>query len=532
MSSQDKLTILFLAANPADMNQLQLDEEMRSVDSALRMTEYWRHFDLRAHWAVRPSDLHELLLRYKPHIVHFSGHGSKTGEILLKADTGDAKPLAPDVLASLLAILKDNVRCVVLNACFSEQQAYAIAQHIDCVVGMSRAILDSSAIEFATAFYRGIGYGRSIQTAFDLGCNQIGLAGQGIVRRKMTLVSPKTEEEALHESEAAIPQLVSLRLDPEKIVLSQPSTDTFVIPDRQPTARKGITNQRELLLAVFALLLLAVIWSIIFPSGEMLSFRDFVGFIPAAVSLFGARRETQKRQAEKEFDPGEPVVRPTRPNPSLDSGIYGGLLGGAVTGLMMVLAYTAAAGWYKLGEIFVFATLVGLVFGALVQMMIVWFRHLNTKRGLSRFLFNEVTGGLAGGGAAGLLLGGLGGWYFELDRTLTPNVTLFAIAIVVGAICIPLGALYYDYRGNWQNTSRVLTVSAAITALVFLIAIAISRSQVPEILLQTFRSDDVVAIVRMAALLGLCAGSVVGGQVGLILRLYRLWDESNRHLPS
>jgi hypothetical protein len=174
---------------------------------------------------------------------------------------------------------------------------------------------------------------------------------------------------------------------------------------------------------------------------------------------------------------------------------------------------------------------VGLVFGALVQLAMLWFRHLVTKRAFSSLLFNEITGGLVGGGAAGLLLGGLGGWYFELDRTITPNITLFAIAIVVGAICIPFGALYYDYRGDWQNTRRVLMVSGAITALVFMIAVGVSRSQMPEFFLRTFRADDVAAIVAMAALLGLLAGAIIGAQLGLILRLYRLWDESERLLP-
>ena len=58
-------------------------------------------------------------------------------------------------------------------------QAAGIAESIDCVVGMSAAIGDESAIAFAASFYQALGYGRSIQTAFDLGCGQIDLQGLG-----------------------------------------------------------------------------------------------------------------------------------------------------------------------------------------------------------------------------------------------------------------------------------------------------------------------------------------------------------------
>ncbi len=66
---------------------------------------------------------------------------------------------------------------VVLNACFSKPQAEAIAEQVGCAVGMKQAIGDAAAIEFASAFYQAIGYDRSIQTAFELGCNALELLG-------------------------------------------------------------------------------------------------------------------------------------------------------------------------------------------------------------------------------------------------------------------------------------------------------------------------------------------------------------------
>ena len=94
--------------------------------------------------------------------------------------------------------LNDNVRCVVLNACFSSTQAQAIAQEIDCVVGMSQAIGDDAAIQFASGFYQALGYGRSVQTALDLGCSQIDLEALGDEATPQLLVKPGADATSLN----------------------------------------------------------------------------------------------------------------------------------------------------------------------------------------------------------------------------------------------------------------------------------------------------------------------------------------------
>lgn len=177
--SRDKgnrmIKILFLASNPLDTGRLRLDEEMKSIDNALRQADFGRCFDPQQQWAVGVEDIQSHLLRHQPDIVHFCGHGSKASEILLRDRYGNSHPVSANALTRLFSVLKDNIRCVVLNACYSEKQARAIAQSIDFVVGMSRAIGDSDAISFATAFYQALGFGRDMKTAFESGCLQLGL---------------------------------------------------------------------------------------------------------------------------------------------------------------------------------------------------------------------------------------------------------------------------------------------------------------------------------------------------------------------
>jgi len=194
---QAPIRILFLAANPKDTDPLRLDQEMRAIDQALLQAAYRDRFEIKQQWAVQVSDIQGHLLRHQPDIVHFSGHGSATSEIILEDDTGTSHSVSVRALSQLFSVLKDNIKCVVLNACYSEPQAKAIAEHIDCVVGMSKAIGDRAAINFAAAFYQGLGYGRDVKTAFDLGCNQIDLKG-------------------LNEQDT--PKLLALTRDPGQIV--------------------------------------------------------------------------------------------------------------------------------------------------------------------------------------------------------------------------------------------------------------------------------------------------------------------------
>ena len=195
--SNKVIKILFLASNPLDTQSLKLDEEMRAIDITLRKSEFRDNFDLIQNWAVKVKDIQELLLRHKPNIVHFSGHGSQASEIILQNDNGASHAVNSRALSQLFSILKDNICCVVLNACYTEEQAEAIAKNIDCVVGMSKAIGDNAAISFASAFYQGLGYGRDVQTAFDLGCSQIDL-------------------ENLNEQET--PKLIAVKKQPQEVI--------------------------------------------------------------------------------------------------------------------------------------------------------------------------------------------------------------------------------------------------------------------------------------------------------------------------
>lgn len=189
--------ILFLGANPSDSMRLRLDAEVREIDQTLIAAKFGSRFELCQKWAVRPSELQAHLLRHRPQIVHFSGHGSREKAIFLEGQDGTSRPVAADLLARLLGQFRSHLRCVVLNACYSQDQALAIAEKIDCVIGMSTAVLDRVAIRFSASLYQAIAFGYDLRAAFDLSCSDIEIG-------------------ELHQE--AVPQLVALHRDPREIV--------------------------------------------------------------------------------------------------------------------------------------------------------------------------------------------------------------------------------------------------------------------------------------------------------------------------
>ena len=170
-------TILFLAANPTDMDRLQLGTEVRDIEEGLRRAQHRDAFNFEQRWAVRPRDVRRAMLDVNPQIVHFSGYGKADTGLVLEDAMGQAKPVEGAALASLFELFAQQVRCVVLNGCYSEGQAAAIAQHIPFVIGMKGNVESETQIEFSVGFYDALSAGRDIDFAYQLGCNAIQMAG-------------------------------------------------------------------------------------------------------------------------------------------------------------------------------------------------------------------------------------------------------------------------------------------------------------------------------------------------------------------
>jgi hypothetical protein len=194
-----KHVILFLAANPRDTDRVTLDREARAIHVELKRSGYRDRFDFVTRWAPEPLELLHELRELRPAIVHFSGHGAvpagapdreRGRDVVATALSGGAPGgvvfdgiddrghvVTPAAFAQTLAAAGPRVRLVVLNACFTEPMAKTLLAHVDCVVGMSGAIHDDAARNFAIGFYGGLGERESIAVAFAQGTAAIDLGG-------------------------------------------------------------------------------------------------------------------------------------------------------------------------------------------------------------------------------------------------------------------------------------------------------------------------------------------------------------------
>jgi AAA-like domain/CHAT domain len=165
--------IMILSSNPKGTSVLDLEREIRDIREGLQRSQNREQFKIEQRGAARVKDLRQGLLDLQPTIIHFCGHGTGERGLVFEDDGGNSHLVTTEALSSLFAILPENIECVLLNACYAEVQAKEIVQHINYVIGMQTEIRDDLAIAFTQGFYDGVGAGKSIDVAFQLGCNAI-----------------------------------------------------------------------------------------------------------------------------------------------------------------------------------------------------------------------------------------------------------------------------------------------------------------------------------------------------------------------
>ncbi len=185
--------VLFLASNPSQTAKIQLSTEHSAISQQLQNSIFIPLIEK----AVTLSNMQKFILREKPNIVHFSGHGTSIDANILKAletagqpvgaandhfDTGifllseDLRApflLKTDVIRhffkSMITIQNIPIETVIFNSCYSNVQAAAIAEFVPNVVGTSYSVKDDAAIGFSIGFYLGLAENRSILQSVNLG---------------------------------------------------------------------------------------------------------------------------------------------------------------------------------------------------------------------------------------------------------------------------------------------------------------------------------------------------------------------------
>lgn len=188
------LTVLMVSASPDTQVRLRVDREFREIITRMRGTRHRDQFRFEQVQAARFDDLRTSLMEHQPHVLHLSSHGEPGGTLVFEGDTEGARMVSSKRMLRLIESLRDNLRLVVINACDSHSLAQELAPTIGLTVGMGDKVRDAAAIDFAVAFYEGLGFGKPVETAFN-----IALAGLDIDDDDVPQLFPAVTNDSLRK---------------------------------------------------------------------------------------------------------------------------------------------------------------------------------------------------------------------------------------------------------------------------------------------------------------------------------------------
>jgi hypothetical protein len=161
--------ILFMSANPAEADLLELDREARAIQRAIEDGCPPGSDELRVatRWAQEPLGLLREIRAIRPAVLHFAGYGDRGGGgIYLQRENALAALVSSAALAETVRAAGSSIRLVVFNACYAVDHAAGLLDTVDCVVGVRGAIGELGARAFALAFYAALAAGCSVGEAW------------------------------------------------------------------------------------------------------------------------------------------------------------------------------------------------------------------------------------------------------------------------------------------------------------------------------------------------------------------------------
>lgn len=135
ISNQQEIKVLFLSASPSDEDRLLVDLELRKIEEQFEAAKYRELLNFEKKVAVKIETITKALLDFEPQIIHFAGHGNKEA-IMVENEEGKSELFPLNGLEKLFSLFPETIDCVLLNSCYSENQAEVISNQGIYVIGM------------------------------------------------------------------------------------------------------------------------------------------------------------------------------------------------------------------------------------------------------------------------------------------------------------------------------------------------------------------------------------------------------------
>ncbi|MCT1514048.1 CHAT domain-containing protein [Dietzia cercidiphylli] len=161
------LRILLLGA--ASEGDLRIGREQKRIRTAVEAALHRDQIQFDARPAATTADLMDGITKFRPHVVHFSGHSS-SALIVFEGDRDeqhDGVIVTAQAFARAMQATDSPPLLVLLNSCNSAPQANNLVEEkiVPLAIGMADSIADTDAINYAAQFYAAIANGHSVHSS-------------------------------------------------------------------------------------------------------------------------------------------------------------------------------------------------------------------------------------------------------------------------------------------------------------------------------------------------------------------------------
>ncbi|ACY13877.1 CHAT domain-containing protein [Haliangium ochraceum] len=171
ISGPPRILIATANAPEGENPTLDVEAELKHLEEALAEPRKRKLCEVQRCPAATVSDITSALRSFKPHILHFIGHGTALGVYLRSAEHDGAQFVRGEDFQQMIATSlrqKDReMHLVVLNACCTHELAKALTEQVSCTIGTDIEVYDSASIHFAARFYDHLVHGTSVHYAFN-----------------------------------------------------------------------------------------------------------------------------------------------------------------------------------------------------------------------------------------------------------------------------------------------------------------------------------------------------------------------------
>lgn len=173
----EKLRVLMLGASSE--GDVRVGREQTRIRIAVERALHRDLIELDVRPAATAADLLDGITRFRPHVVHFSGHSAED-LIVFEQDVDEPHEgaiVTAKAFARAIAATDEPPLLVLLNSCHSAAQIDNLTATVPFAIGMSDEIGDTDAITYAAQFYAAVANGQSIEAAHASGQAAVELAG-------------------------------------------------------------------------------------------------------------------------------------------------------------------------------------------------------------------------------------------------------------------------------------------------------------------------------------------------------------------